>query len=56
MFIQALAGKAHEASEALVASSPNDLIINQGRAQAYRAVYRTCATAIQKQAELEGKR
>jgi hypothetical protein len=53
LFVAALEARAIEANEHLVASSPNDLQINQGRAQAYSLIFKTCRDAVKKQEEIE---
>lgn len=53
MFLEALAMRAAEASEQLMSSDLATLQINQGRAQAYRAIYKVCSEAVQTQDQIE---
>lgn len=53
LFVNALEARAIEASEHLVSSSPGDLQINQGRAQAYLFMFKLCRDAIKQQEEID---
>ena len=55
-FVTALEALAVQAGDQLVASSPGDLQINQGRAQAYALMYKTCRDAVKNQEEVEARR
>jgi hypothetical protein len=53
-FLEAIQARVGEAMDSLVASENGYLEINQGRAQAYSALYRTLKDCVQKQAQIEG--
>lgn len=53
LFLEALAMRATEASDNMLASDLATLQINQGRAQAYRAIYKVCSEAVRTQDQIE---
>jgi len=55
-FLEAIQARVSESLDSLVASENGFLEINQGRAQAYSALYRTLKDCVQKQEQIEGVR
>jgi len=55
-FVKALQRRAKEAAEQLVGSEQTYLQVNQGRAQAYAFLYRTCATCKEQQDKMGSKK
>ena len=56
MLLAAVQARVEEALTSLVASESGTLEINQGRAQAYSALYRTLKDCVQRQEQIEGSK